>query len=285
MSKVSIVADTVSCVPENLRKELNIKIVPVGLVIDGKRYKDTELTNDEFWKLFNAAKAPVTTTAVTPADFAAVFEELAQSTDSILCLTVSAKLSATHQAAVKAKEAILEEKPNLHIEVIDSTTAAGAQGFLAIEAARAAQAGKSLAEIVQLVKNMIPRVKFLTTMDTLKYLVRSGRAPKTAVLGDMMNVKPIIGMVSGTGLVESMGRVRGKQKAMEKIVDMAKEYMDTSKPVHVMVHYTDGIGPAEELKKLVTARYNCKELYISPYTPVMASQTGPVVAISFYSES
>lgn len=285
MSKVGIVTDTICCVPENLVKELNVKIVPTGLIIDGKHYKDTDLTNVEFWKLFNAAKAPVTTTAASPADFAAAFTELAKSTDSILCLTVSSKLSATNNAAVKAKELLQEEKPNLNIEIIDTTTAAGAEGFLVIEAARAAQAGKSLSAIIQLVKDMIPKVKFLTAMDTLKYLIRSGRAPKTAKLGEFMNVKPIIGMVSGTGLVESMGRARGKQKAMEKIVDMAKEHMDTSKPVHVMVHYTDGIGPADDLKKLVTARYNCKELYITPYTPVMASQTGPVVAISFYSES
>lgn len=285
MSKVGIVTDTISCLPENLVKELNIKIVPTGLIIDGKHYRDTDLTNAEFWKLFNATKAPVTTTAVRPADFAAVFNEVAQSTDSIICITVSSKLSATHNAAVQAKELLKEEKPKLNIEVIDTATAAGAEGFLVIEAARAAQAGKSLADIVHLVKDLMPKVKFLTVMETLKYLIRSGRAPKTAKLGELMNVKPIIGMVSGTGLVESMGRARGKQKAMEKIVDMAKEHMDTSKPVHIMVHYTDGIGPADELKKLVTSRYKCQELYVTPYTPVMASQTGPVVAISFYSES
>ena len=284
MAKVGIVTDTISCLPEHLVKELNIKIVPTGLVIDGKHFKDTELTNAEFWKLFKAAKAPITTTAVNPADFADVFKEVAKSTDSILCITVSGKLSATHGAAVLAKEMLRKEKPHIVIEVIDSITAAGAEGFLVIEAARAAQAGKSLGDIMQLVNDMIPQVKFFIAMDTLKYLIRSGRAPKTATIGEFMNIKPIIGMVSGTGLVESLGRARGKRKAMEKIVNLAHDQIGTGKPAHVMLHYTDGIGTAEELKKLVTPRINCKEIYLTPYTPVMASQTGPVVAISFYTE-
>jgi DegV family protein with EDD domain len=130
---------------------------------------------------------------------------------------------------------------------------------------------------------MIPRVKFLMVMGTLKYLIKGGRAPKSAVLGEMMKVKPIIGMVSGTGLVENMGRARGKRKAMEKIAEMTKEYIDISKPVHLMVHYTDDIAAGEELKEIVTSRLNCTEVYLTPYTPVMACHTGPVVSIAFYS--
>lgn len=283
MSKVAIVTDTISCLPDNLVKELNIRIVPTGLVIDRKHYRDTDLTNAEFWKLFNVAKEPVTTTAAKPAEFEATFTELGKSTNNIVCITVSSKLSATHSAAVTGKDAARAENPKLTIEVIDSKTAAGAEGFLVLEAARAAQAEKSLNEIVQIVNEMIPKVKFLTTMDTLKYLIRSGRAPKSAQIGEFMKVKPIIGMVSGTGLVENMGRARGKEKAMHKIVEMATEHIDTSKPVHLMVHYSDSIAAGEALKEIATSHFKCAEVYLTPYTPVMASQTGPVVSISFYS--
>ncbi len=283
MSKVGIITDTISCLPANLVKELNIHIVPVGLVIGRKQYKDTELTNAEFWRLFYQTKESITTAAVNPTDFADIYTEVARSTDSIVCIVVSGKLSATYQSAVKAAQIAMTDNPKLKIEVIDSTTAAGAEGFIVLEAARAAQAGKSLKEVVQIVKDMIPRVRFVTAMDTLKYLIKSGRAPKSAVLGDMMKVKPIIGMVSGTGLVESLGRARGRRKAMEKLLELMKEHIDTSKPVHLMVHYTDGVAPGEELRDIVTSSVDCSEIYLTPYTPVMASQTGPVVAISFYS--
>ncbi|MFQ5996864.1 MAG: DegV family protein [Dehalococcoidales bacterium] len=283
MSKVGIVTDTISCLPKEIVKQYGIRIVPTGLVIDGKLYRDDELSNDEFWKLFYAVNGQTTTNAVTPGDFATVFSDLAKTTDSIVVIVVSKALSATHQSAVQASEMVKSEHPNLKIEVLDSKTAAGAQGFIVLEAARAAEAGKNFEEVVQLAKDMVPKVRFITAMDTLKYLIRSGRAPKTAVIGDILQVKPIIGMVSGTGLVENLGRVRGKKKALAKITEMAKEYIDPDKPVHVMFHYTDGIAAGEELKELVTSQLDCAEVYLTPYTPVMASATGPVVAMAFYS--
>ncbi len=131
---------------------------------------------------------------------------------------------------------------------------------------------------------MIPRVKFVTAMDTLKYLIKSGRAPKTAVIGDLLGVKPIIGMVSNTGLVENLGRVRGKQKALAKIVELAREHIEPGKPVHAMFHYTDGVAAGETLREMITSQIDCEEVYLTPYTPVMASSTGPVVAFAFYTD-
>lgn len=283
MSKVGIVTDTTSCLPPELVKEYDIRIMPIGLVIGGKHYTDADLTNDEFWKLFYAANGSSSTTAANPAEFAKIFTELGKSTDSIVCIVVSKALSATHQAAVKGSEMAKKTNPKLNIKIVDSKTSAGALGFLVLAAARAAQSGNSLSEVVQTVNDMIPRVKFLTVMDTLKYLIKSGRAPKAALIGDLLGVKPIIGMVSTTGLVESLGRARGKKKAVAKIVEMTRDYIDASKPMHFMVHYTDSLEAGEELKKLVAANFDCTELYLTPYTPVMASSTGPVVAISFYS--
>lgn len=126
-------------------------------------------------------------------------------------------------------------------------------------------------------------VKFFFAPDTLKYLIKIGRAPKTAIIGELLQVKPIIGMVNGTGLIENLGRVRTKRKAMVKIADMIKEHIDTKKPVRVMVHYSDRIEDGEQLREMVTFRYNCAEVYLTEFTPVMASAIGPVVGLSFYS--
>jgi DegV family protein with EDD domain len=283
MPKVAVVTDTVSCLPQELVKQYGIEIVPVYLVIDRKNYNDTEISNEEFWRLFNKTKEAITTNAANPADFEAIFQRLSQKTDSICCILVSKQLSATNKAANMAKETLKEKIPSLKIEIVDSASATGAQGYIVLEAARAAEAGKNLTEVVKAAQDLQPRVKFVTVMNTLKYLIRSGRAPKAAVIGNWLNVKPLIGMVNGSGLVETLGRERGMDKAIEKIITLVKEYADTSKPLHVMVHYTDDKALGEKIKQLVTARYNCVEVYMTPYTPVMASQTGPVVAISFYS--
>jgi DegV family protein with EDD domain len=283
MSKVGIVADSSSCIPAEFVKEFGIGIAPVGLVIDRKRYLDTELSTEEFWKLFYKAKELPTTTGVNPSDFASVYTRLGKSTDSIVCITVSSKLSVIHKSAIQAIDMVREENPNLKIEVIDSNSGTGAHGFLVMEAARAAQAGKSTSEIVGIVKDMMPRVKWLAAPDTLKYLIKGGRAPKTAVLGEIANIKPIIGMINGTGLVENIGRARGKQKAMEKMIEIMKANIDTSKPVYLMTHYSDDIARAEKLRDMITSQIKCAEVHISPYTAIVTAHMGPVVAVSFYS--
>lgn len=283
MSKVAIVTDTVSCLPPELARRLDIQIIPVNMIIDRKNYRDTDLSNEEFWKLFYQAKEPVTTNAANPSDFEAIFSRLARNTGNIVCILVSKKLSATNNSAHTAKEALKHKIPSLRIEVIDSMTATGAQGFIVLEAARASQAGKGLSEVLSIARDMIPKVKFLTAMQTLKYLIKSGRDPKSAVIGNWLNIKPLIGMVSGSGLVDNLGRERGMDRAIARIIDMVKEYADTRKPLHVMVHYTDDKSTGEKIRNTLLSRYNYTEIYLTPYTPVMASQTGPVVAIAFYS--
>lgn len=283
MTKVAVITDTVSCLPGDLVKALGIEIIPVSLVIDRKNYRDTEISNEEFWKLFSAARESITTNATNPSDFEIAFQKLARNTDNICCIVVSKKLSATYNSAVTARDNLKQKIPSLKIEIIDSATAAGAQGYIVLEAARAARSGKDLSEVVKAAQEMIPKVKFVTAMNTLKYLIRSGRAPKSAIIGNWLRIKPLIGMVNGTGLVDSLGRERGMDNAIAKIVEMVKDHTDTSKPLHVMIHYTDDIAIGEKIRQMVTSRYKCCEVYMTPYTPVMASQTGPVVAIAFYS--
>jgi DegV family protein with EDD domain len=198
-------------------------------------------------------------------------------------VALSQALSAAYKSAMTAKQMILEEKPGLKIEVIDTKTSVGALGFIALEAARAAEAGKSLDKVAEIAQGMVPKVKYVAAFDSLKYLIRGGRAPKIAVIGDLIGMKPIIGIVTGSGLVDSLGKEKGKKKAFLRLVELIKEHTDTSKPLHVMVHYTDSIEDGEQLKEMVTSRYNCTEVYLTSLTPVMTAHTGPMVALSFYS--
>ena len=284
MSKVGIVTDSSNCLPPELIKQYDIRVGSVSLVIDGKVYRDqVDITSAEFYRIYRGLKEMPTTIAVSPGDFADIFNELGKSTDSIVCIVISKVLSATYGSAEEAKRIVLTEHPGLNIEIIDSKTSTGAMGFIVLEAARAARAGKSLAEVIQVAQDMIPRVKLAVAMETLKYLIKIGRAPKTAYVGEFLHIKPIIGMLNNTGLVESLGKAMGKQKAIAKLVDVIKEHIDTSKPIHVSVHYTDRIEDGEKLRDLVTSQVNCEEVYLTPFTPVMASATGPVVALSFYS--
>jgi DegV family protein with EDD domain len=282
MSKVAIVTDSISCLPAELLKEYAIRVVPVGLVIDRKVYRDTELSNEKFWELFYTTQQPITTNAGNPADFEATFAELAKVTDGIVCILVSKALSATYSMAVQAGAALMQKMPNLKIEVVDSKSTTGAQGFIVLEAAKAARVGQSITSVVKVAEEMVSKVKFVSALSTLKYLIRCGRAPKSAFIGDWLQVKPILGMLNCTGLVENLGRERGMPKAIEKMLETASAHIDPAKPLHLFVHYSDDKAIGQKILDTMTTRYNCVEIYLTPYTAVMTSQTGPVVAVAFY---
>jgi fatty acid-binding protein DegV len=100
----------------------------------------------------------------------------------------------------------------------------------------------------------------------------------------MLDVKPIIGFVDDTGLIDIVARVRGKRKALITLVELVEKYVDTDKPIHAMVHYSDGIEQVEELRNLLVSRYNCVEMYQTELSPVMLSAAGPLVGLSVYSD-
>ena len=285
MSRVGIVTDSTNCLPPELIKQYGIRIVPVGLIINGRVYRDlVDISLAEFKEMSKDLEEQPKTSAANPSDFINVFQELAQSTNDIVCILVSKALTATHESAYQAKRMIRQEYPNVNIEIIDSRTSVGALGFIVIEAARAAKDGKSLTEVLAVAHEMIPRVVYLASLETLTYLMRIGRAPKVTSIGEMLNVKPIIGFVDDTGFIEVVSRVRGKSKSLTTLVNLVDKYVDTDRPLHMMVHYSNGIEQGEELRELLTSRYKCEEIYLSEYSPVMVAATGPMVGLSVYSD-
>jgi DegV family protein with EDD domain len=282
MAKVGIVTDTICCLPPEKIAEFGIRLVPVSLNINGKPYRDmVDLSPDEFWKMFPDIKQ-FTTGAPALADYTSVFHELSKNTNNIACIFVAKALSATHEVALQARELFQKDHPDVNIEIIDSRNAAGAQGFMVLEMAEAAEDGKNLEIVVQAGNDMIPRARFVCALETMKLLIKIGRAPKTAYMGELFQVKPIIGMINNTGLVESLGRARGMDKTMMKMAELIESYIG-DKPVHVNVHYSNSVEDGEKLKDLVNSRFNCVEQYFTPYSPVMCGAVGPVLAVSFYS--
>jgi len=284
VAQVSIVTDSSSCLPPELIKEYDIRVAPLGLVINGKAHRDqVDITSKEYHRIYTSLKSIPTTTATPIGDFVDIFTNLGEITNNIVCVVLSKGLSATWESANKAREILCEKKPGINIEIVDSKTTTGALGFVVLEAARAARADKKFDEVVQVAQNMVSRVKFILALDTLKYLIKSGRAPKGALVANLLQVKPIVGMVSMTGLVESLGKVIGKHKSFLRVADMLKEYVDTNKPLHLIVHYSNDITDGEKLKELITSRLKCVEVYMTPITPVVACTGGPLAGIAFYS--
>jgi DegV family protein with EDD domain len=284
MTKIGILTDTTHCLPPEFINRYGIKVIPMGLVLNNKPYLDqTQITPAEFWEKFKTLKSLPTTFAPNPKDFEKVFMEMAASFDNILCILVSKILTATQNAAISARSSFSAQHPNIKIAIIDSKCAAGALGFLVLEAARAIERGSSFEEVISAVQKMLPKVTYLTALETMKYLIKGGRAPKIAAIGNLLGVRPIITNNKQTGEVLSLGRGQGKKNTMVKLVDYVADFLEPGKPVHMIVHYTNNQANGEQLKEMVQARYNCTELYMTPYSPVMAVHVGPVLSLAFYS--
>ena len=284
MPKIGILTDSTHCLPSEFIRRYGIKVIPMGLVINNKAYyEQIEITPSEFWEKFKTLKSQPTTFAPNPKEFEKLFAEMALSFDNIICILVSKILTATQNAAISAKKDFLEQHPGVRIQIIDSKCAAGALGFLVLEAARAVERGNSFEEVINLVQNMLLKVTYLTALETMKYLIKGGRAPKIAAIGNLLGVRPIITNNKETGEVLTIGRGQGKKNTMTKLVSMVSDFVEPNKPLHMIVHYTNNLQDGEKLREMVKARYDCEELYMTPYSPVMAVHVGPVISLAFYS--
>ena len=285
MAKVGIVTDTIACLPRELVAEYGIKIVPINIIFEDKVYRDeVDITPSEVYRLLKQTDRLPTTSAPSPSAYLEAYSELSQRAESILCLTLPPELTMVFQSAMLAKDMAKEELPDTTIEVIDCRTAAGAQGLIALAAARAAAAGKSLDEVLSVAQDMITRVHLIAMMDTLVYLAKGGRIPMAAAwAGSLLKVKPFLTVSQGKARMVTA--VRTKQRGVERLLEIMRQRTGPNSPVHVIVMHADVLDEAEGLKQRITSEFDCAEIYVKDFTPVMGIHTGPgLLGLAFYAE-
>jgi len=223
MGRVAIVTDSLACVPREIADELGIFVVPSSVTIADKVYHDgVDITPSEVYELQRRSKTLPTTSAASPGEFYQTYLEAAQSADAILHVCITPSLTMTYEAAMRGREMLHESNPAIEVEILDTGTAAGAQGFLAMAAARQAGSGADLAQVVETVKELIPRMHLYVTVDTLHYLAKGGRVPKVAAwASSLLSIKPIL-QISG-GLATPVERVRTKPRAVNRILQIMRE--------------------------------------------------------------
>ncbi len=288
MTKVGVVVDSGVGIPEELINEYGIEIVPLVTVFGDKLYRDRiDLkTPSELFQLIDKSDKFPTTSAPSPTAYLESYRHLSQKVDSIFYVAMSSKLSVSFNAATMAKEMAEGELPDVKIEVFDSMTTVGAAGLVALAAARAGAAGKSLAQVVKLAKEVRSKVTMIFVMDTLSYLAKSGRIGRAqALMGNMLSIKPIVEIPTSSGRVEPVTRVRTKPKAVRQLLDIVEQRVGTEKPIHIMVEHTAVPEEAARLKEIVSERFNCAELLLCEFNPTGAVTIGPGnLGLSFYSD-
>ena len=284
MRQVAIITDSIACLTRELVEQYGIGIVPISICFRDEVYRDwVDITPTEAYELFLQDPERFTTSPASPGRYLEAYHKASNQTKNILCVTLSAKLSTGYDMACVAREQAKSELPQTSIEVLDSQTVTAAQGFVALIAARAAAEGKSLAEVVEVANAMRSRITFLILVDTIRHVYRTGRIPKVAArVGSVLNIKPIL--TSSSGLVRFAGAVRSKERGINRILQMMRNKVGQS-PVHVAVMHAYALDEAERLKERISSEFNCAELWLTEFSPVMGYATGTgTLGFAYYKE-
>jgi len=283
-NKVAIITDSLACLTRELVEEYEIGIVPLNIHFEGKVYKDwVDITPSQSYELFLKNPDSWGSSAPSPEDFLKAYREASKQAKNVLCVTISAKLSATYDIAQVAKERAEAELPGTAIEVLDSQTTTAAEGFVVLAAARAAAEGKNLAEVAKAAEEMRDKVRFFAFLDTVRYVYRSGRIPKIASqAGSILHIKPIL--TTSSGLVRFAGVARSKKSGVERLLKIMRNKVGL-RPVHVAVMHAYAQDEGERLKERISSEFNCAELWITEFSPVMGYACGTgTLGIAFYLE-
>ena len=282
MGRVVVVTDSAAALPRDLAERHSIHVVPLMLHWDGRAYRDgVDIAADEVYRRLRDSQSLPTTSAPSVGDFVQTYTRWArEGVEGIVSVHIASNLSATYQEAKVAGEVVRDV---VRVRVVDSGTAAMGPGFAALGAARAALRGASLEEVAREAEEVARRTRVLAMLDTLEYLYRSGRVPRIAsLMGAALELKPVVCIRDGE--VDVIAKPRTRHKAVEFMLrEMEGEVGE--RPVHVAVMHADAPAAAEQVRQEVAERFQCLELHVTEFTPVMGTAAGPgLVGLAFYDE-
>lgn len=267
---VRIVTDSTADLPVELVQQLGIKVVPLYVHFGDEVYRDgVDLGSDEFYEKLTTTKALPTTSTISPGDVANVYDELARETDEVLAITISSELSATYEAALQGKDLMKSKK--CRVEVIDSRYVTMALGLIVLTAAKQAQSGSGLDEVVQVTRSAISRVKVRMAFDTLEYVRRGGRiGAAQAFMGNLLNLKPILTLKDG--VATPVARERTRTKA---ICHLRKFASECPRVDCLAVAHANTPDEAENLVKTIETNVPRDQILLARIGAVMGTHLGP----------
>ncbi len=284
MSKIAIVTDSTSDMPENLVDKYNITVVPLSVNFSsGESYLNDgkEITNKQFYeKLKNAKKLP-TSAQPTPADFLNTYKKLIENGyETIISIHISEKMSGTLDSALTAKK----ELPDKDIEVIDSKNVHMPCGIIVLRAAQMAEEGKSKQEILEKVFEMMDKVRTLFIPRTLEYLQKGGRIGRAkGLVASLLEIKPILTIESGE--ISQFKTTRRWNQAKNELINSMKNMVKNPEKLTVIVSHSEASEEADKLEERIKEEFNPKEILRAEIGVIVGTHVGPgTINATFYEE-
>ena len=280
---VKIVTDSTSYLPRNLRRELDIDVISLNVHLGDESFREDEIDNHVFYQKMAACKQFPTTSQPAVQEFVTVFERHVQADEPVVAIFLSSKMSGTFSTASLARQMLLERYPQAEIEIIDSKSNSMEMGLAVLNAARAAKAGKTFAEVKAAAEHTIARSRFLFVPEKLDYLKKGGRLSSAAALiGSVLQIKPVLTVIDGAA--EVFSKVRSAEKALDLILSTFLADVKEKGFGEAVVHHINN-----ELEGYRLAARIEKELHVTPAIipigPIIGCHVGPgALGIAYYTK-
>ena len=270
---IKIVTDSTSYIPEEFINKYDISVVSLNVIMNGESIREVDLDNETFYSQMEESTEIPSSSQPSPDEIYNTFENIIKEGNSIVGIFISSDMSGTVSSANLIKNMLLEKYPTAHIEIVDSRSNCMQMGYVAIEAAKAAAAGKSMEEVIDVCTSVINNSRFLFTPDTLDYLKKGGRiGGASALLGTLFQIKPILTVCDGKTTVFT--KVRTKKKAVDTLVTTLINDLQGKELGGVIVHHIncqdEGLSLAAKIKKQLGV-----DVQIDTIGPIIGLHVGP----------
>lgn len=281
---IKIITDSTSYIPKELIGKYDITVVSLGVVINNIANKEIEIENDKFYKTLEKLDSIPTSSQPSVDDLFNSFDQVIGEGHEALGVFISSEMSGTYATCNQLiKTMIMDKYPKARMEVIDSASNCMQMGYAVLEAAKLAQEGKSMEEVIAGVEAIKSKSRFLFVPDTLEYLKKGGRIGGAAALfGALLQIRPILTVEDGKTSV--FDKVRTKQKAILKIIEKLQKDIKNRGLGQVIVHHInceeEGRALANKIKEILGI-----DVDIQCIGPVIGCHVGPkTVGVVYYTE-
>jgi DegV family protein with EDD domain len=267
---VRIVTDSTADLTPEQQRAAGITVVPLNVHFGDEVFRDhVDLSADEFFRRLKASSQLPHTSQPSVGAFEEAYRTLLEGGDEIVSVHLSSKVSGTYNSALMAAQSVGDGK----VDVVDSLSTSMALGFMALEGAKLATAGRDRQAVAACLQGLVPKARVICVVDTLTYLERGGRIGKArALLGSLLNVKPILQLKDGE--VVPVGRARGRPQSLSRLVELLQR---DGKVSQLAIMHGAAQVDAEQLRERVASSYPGLDIQLTEIGAVLGTHTGPGV--------
>ena len=281
----AILTDSSADLSAEMVQQLDIQVLPLGFILNGRTYRDHPDNRDmdphAFYEGLRQGEV-ATTTAVNVAQYTEALEPLLRAGQDVLILAFSSGLSTTYNSSRIAVEELREKYPHRKLYTVDTLCASLGQGLLVWYAARERARGRSIEEVRDWVEDHKLNLCHQFTVDDLHFLKRGGRiSAATAMVGSMLQIKPVL-HVDNEGRLVNIGKARGRQASLKALVDRMEHTAIDSGSLTVFISHGDCLEDAQTVAGMVKKRFGVQDVSINYVGPVIGAHSGPGTVALFY---